>query len=141
MSGLGNSYELKALDAVFGDGRATGMPATVYLALFTATPSGAGGGTEVATGAYARPPVANNSTNFPNATSVSGIGTKKNGTQITFPQATASWGTPGFWAFFDALTAGSIVAWGIFTAPVAIASGETPIVLVGLLEIRVLETP
>ncbi len=139
MSGLGNTYELPLLDAVLGSNHGAAFPNTVYMALFTATPTGAGGGTEVATGSYTRIAVVNDSTNFANATSVSGVGTKTNATQILFPQATASWGTVSHWAFFDASTGGAIVVFGKFLTPTAIVAGDTPVVGAGVLQIRAVD--
>ncbi len=60
-------------------------------------------------GAFARASVTNNDTNFPAATSPGGVGTKKNGALITFPQATADWGTVTHWAMYDADPAGNLL--------------------------------
>jgi hypothetical protein len=99
--------ENKALDGRYG-GPDFVRPATVYVGLFTATPSDAGGGTEVSGGAYARVAVTNNSTNFPAAAS----GSKSNGTAITFPTLTANAGTAVAFGTFDASTAGNLMDWG-----------------------------
>lgn len=125
-------YENKHLDAAFGDNRATALfPATYYIALFTAAPTDAGGGTEVAGGAYARVAVTNNSTNWPNATSAQ----KKNGTAITFPTATASWGLVTHWGVYDALTVGNLGHWNALTTPVTVSSGMTPVFAINALVI------
>jgi hypothetical protein len=125
--GLGAVFENHVLDAILGAGYTT--VADVYVALFTATPTAAGGGTEVSGGAYARVTVANNATNWPAAAS----GSKSNGTIITFPTATAAWGTVTSFALFDAATAGNLICFGNLSASVAVASGQTPEFAVGAL--------
>jgi hypothetical protein len=120
----GDTYENKYLDAAFGDNRATALfPATVYAALFTAAPTDAGGGTEVAGGAYARVAVANTSANWPNAAG----GQKKNANTIQFPTATAAWGMATHWALMDALTAGAIIHWNALTSGLNVVAGMTPL--------------
>ena len=127
--GLGNTYENNVLDAVLGQGFT--KPATVYVALFTATPSSSGGGTEVSTSgtAYARVAVTNNATNWPNASS----GSKSNGTVVTFPTATGSWGTVTSWALFDAATGGTLICFGNLTSSIAVGSGQAPDFPIGTL--------
>ncbi|WP_404422924.1 hypothetical protein [Nibricoccus sp. IMCC34717] len=77
----------KALD-LFLSQAAFAPPATLYVALYTVAPTVGGGGTEVAGNGYARVAVTNNATNFPAASA----GAKSNGTAITFPNPTGSWG-------------------------------------------------
>lgn len=109
--------ELKVLDAVLGQ---TALPAiaTVYVALFSVTPTDAGGGTELATATspgYARVAVTNNTTNFPNASA----GAKTNGVDITFPVNTsggAAWVAAIAWGIFDASTGGNLLLWGAMTS-------------------------
>jgi hypothetical protein len=108
MAGKSDFLENAVLNKVFN---ATAFPATatVYLALFTAAPSDAGGGTEVSGNAYARAAVTANTTNFPTAST----GSISNGTAITFPQATPSgWGVVTHFGIFDASTAGNLLYWG-----------------------------
>ena len=112
--------ENKLLDHVLGAATYT-PPVTIYIALFTVAPSDTGGGTEVTDGSYARVAVTNNATNFPAASG----GTKSNGTVITFPQATANWGTVVAHAEMDAPTGGNYLYWGDLTVSKAINSGDT----------------
>lgn len=119
----GDVYENKYLDAAFGDNRSVLFPATVYVALFTAAPTDAGGGTEAVGGGYARVAVANTSANWPNAAG----GQKKNANTIQFPTATAAWGTVTHFAIMDALTAGAIIHWNVLTSALAVAAGMTPL--------------
>lgn len=129
----GDVFENKYLDAGLGTNRSTVMPATVYVALFTAAPTDAGGGTEVsaASTAYARVAVVNNSTNWPDAVASQ----KKNGTAIQFPEATAGWGTVTHFAIMDAATAGNIMHWGILGTSRVVASGEIPVFQINALVI------
>lgn len=122
-SGKSNYLELKLLDHVLGNTAYT-APGTVYVALFTTTPSGSGGGTEVSGGSYARVTVTNNTTNWPNASGGS-PGVKSNGTAITFPTATADWGTVTGFAIFDAASSGNMLYWGDVTTSKHINNGDT----------------
>ena len=124
MSGSLSDYlEAKLADGVLGGPDFT-HPATVWLALFTVTPADAGGGTECTGGSYARASTANNSTNWPAATGTSTV--KANGTAITFPTATAAWGTVVAWALFDAVTAGNLLFWGAVGTAKAVGINDTP---------------
>lgn len=119
-----NFLENAILDHVLGGGDYT-RPATVYVALFTDTNTqtqrDAGTVTEVSGSAYARVSVTNNSTNWPAASS----GSKSNGTAITFPTPTGSWGTVTAFGVYDASTAGNLLYHGDLTASQAVASGNT----------------
>jgi hypothetical protein len=110
----------RILDFLFGGGSYS-PAATLYIALFTAMPTVAGGGTEVTGGSYARAAVTNNSTNFPAATGR----TKSNALAITFAQATASWGTIVGAAIMDALTGGNMLDFAALDAPKVVANGDT----------------
>jgi hypothetical protein len=119
-----NTLELLMLDAVLGK-VAYVAPATVYVALFTTAPTSAGGGVECAGGSYARAAMTNNLTNWPSATG-GGPGSKSNGTAITFPTASAAWGTVAAFGIFDAASGGNLLYWGTLTTPRAVALGDTP---------------
>src|SRR5271163_3677013 len=124
MAGSKSVYlELAMLDHVFG-GPNYARPSSLYIALFTAAPTSAGGGTECSGGSYSRCSVTNNTTNFP-AASGSGPGTMANGTAFTFPQATASWGTVVAFAVFDAASAGNMLYWGLLTTSRLVATNDT----------------
>jgi len=122
--------ENELLDHVLGGGDYS-RPATVYVALFTVAPSDSGGGTEVSGGSYARVAVTNNATNWPAASG----GAKSNGTEIAFPEATASWGTVVAFAIFDAETGGNMLYWADLTTSKSIDSGDTAKFAVGDLDI------
>ena len=122
--------ELELLDHVLGNA-AYSAPATVYVALYTAAPTDAGGGTEVSGGSYARVAVTNNATNWPAAAA----GAKANGTDITFPEATANWGEVVAFAILDAESAGNFLYWADLTASKTINSGDTAKFAVGDLDV------
>jgi hypothetical protein len=90
-------------------------PATVYVALYTATPGPGGGGTEVSGGSYAR-----TACTF----SAASGGSLSNSANCTFPQATASWGTIAYFGIFDNATAGNLLYYGSLTASKTINSGD-----------------
>jgi len=135
MAGFSDFLEKELLDHVFGN-QAYSAPATLYLGLYTATPSDSGGGTEVSTSgtAYDRADITNNVTNFPVASGTNPT-LKSNGTVISFVQATASWGTVGWWGIFDANAAGNLLVWGPITTPKAIDTGDTASFAIGDLDI------
>ena len=107
-------------------------PATVYVALYNVAPDDAGaGGTEVSGGAYARKDVANNATNWPAAVG----GAKSNGVSVTFPQATAAWGTVVAFAVWDAAVGGNMLVSAALSASKAVQTGDTPVFGVGDLKV------
>lgn len=119
MSSFSDYLELELLDHVFGAAAYT-APATLYFALYTSAPSDTGGGTEVSGSNYSRVGVTNNATNFPAASS----GSKSNGTVITFPTPSGSWGTVTHMCILDASTAGNLLGWAPLTASQVVASGN-----------------
>lgn len=108
-----NFLETEILDHVFGGNPYT-APSTLYLALFTAAPSDAGGGTEVSGGAYARQAV---------TFTVTGD-TASNSAAVEFPTATASYGTVTHAAIFDAASGGNLLDWGALSVSKAIDTGD-----------------
>ena len=137
MSALSNYLENKLIDHIFR-GVAFTAPGTLYLGLFTAAPSDAGGGTEVSGGSYARVAITPNSTNFAN-TQNSGVGVSSgtggatsNLTTITFPSPSASWGLCTHIGMFDASTAGNLLYHGALTVSRTVDNGgPAPVVNIG----------
>lgn len=123
--------EGKVLDHLLGRTTYT-APVTVYVALYTSAPTDSGGGTEVSGGSYARVAVTNNATNWPAASG----GSKANGTAITFPEATADWGTVVAFGLFDAAIGGNLLYWGELSQNQAVNSGSTASFAIGALTIR-----
>jgi hypothetical protein len=110
-----NYLEDALLNEVF---RAVGYaaPATVYVALFTAAPGEAGGGTEVAGNGYARQAV---------AFGAPAGGIVSNPADVVFPEATpGAWGSITHFAIFDAAAAGNMLVYGTLDAPVQINAGN-----------------
>lgn len=93
--------------------------ATLRIALYTAAPSDAGGGTEVTGGSYARVSV----TAATGMNTASGGSISNNGA-ITFPTATASWGTVTHFGIFESGDT-NLLAWGALDASKTIGSGDT----------------
>lgn len=131
MAGSFSDYlENELLDHVFNNSAFTG-PTTLYVSLFTAAPTDAGGGTECTGGSYARVAVTANTTNFP----VASGGAVANGTTITFPTATADWGTCVAFGIHDAASAGNLLVWADLTANKTVSNGDTASFAVGDLDI------
>ncbi len=121
-----NYLQEALLNQVFGD-TAYSTPATLYVALSTTTPAENGTGfTEPSGNGYARVPVTNNTTSFPNATGGTGGSTKNNGAAITFTQSTGTgWGTVTYLGIFDALTGGNLLAYGALSQSYTIGGATT----------------
>lgn len=110
-----------ALDVRFG-GVASTAPASYFVGLSSTQPTNTGGNvTEPVVAGYGRVAVANNATNWPAASGR----TKSNGTAVSFPVPTVDWGTLGYFVLYDAVTGGTMRAWGQLAAPVAITIGAT----------------
>jgi hypothetical protein len=106
----------------------TTPPTNVYAGLLTAAPSDAGGGTEATGGSYARvQTVAKWGT--------PAAGAVANNVAVTFPTASASWGTVTHFALYTASTAGTMVAWGDLGTSKAVGNGDTPSFGIGTLTI------
>lgn len=131
MASLTDYAEKKLLDHLLGTASFT-QP-TVYVALFTAAPDDTGGGTEVSGGSYAR----QGGLSFDAATgSGAGSSTADNSNAITFPQATAGWGTVTHFALFDAASGGNMLAWGALSSNKTVQSGDTPEFSAGSLTVK-----
>lgn len=114
MAEMSNYLENKVLDHVLKNTSYT-SPTTVYLGLYTSDPTDAGSGTEVSGGSYARQAIS-----FAAASS----GSSASNADITFPQATASWGTVGYVGILDQLTSGNLLFHATLTTSKAIDSGD-----------------
>ena len=132
MSAASNYLENKLLDHVLKNTAYT-QPSALYLGLFTNT----GGDTsvnleagslinEVATGSYARQTI---------TFSAASSGTAITSATVTFPTATANWGTVTHVAILDASTGGNVLFWGQTTSSKLIETGDTFQVTAGNLTI------
>lgn len=121
MPGLFNASELSLLDVLFGG--TTFFPSTLYLAVSTTAPNEDGTGiTEPGGGiGYARVAVPNNGTTFDVAALNGDIAEKKNAVGLNFLAATGSWGTLTHWIFFDSLTGGIPLIFGVLNPTANIA--------------------
>ena len=117
MSAASDYLENEVLDHVLGNGTYT--PAgTIYVGLWTAD-DGLESGTltsEVSGGSYAR-----QSITFDAATG----GSADSAATVTFPAATANWGTITHVALMDASTGGNVLFHGSVTTSKTIESGDT----------------
>lgn len=114
MAEFSNYLENKILDHVLRNVSYT-SPTTVYVGLFTSDPTDAGSGTEVSGGSYARQSLS--------VTTASG-GIVTSSADVTFPQASASWGTISHIGLFDALTSGNLLMHTPVTTSKTIDSGD-----------------
>tara|TARA_R110000868_G_scaffold31877_3_gene116510 strand:+ start:4544 stop:4930 length:387 start_codon:yes stop_codon:yes gene_type:complete len=121
-----NTAETLVLNWLLTTGTAT-RPTAWYLALYTAAPGEAGGGTEVSTSgtAYVRKVA---------AFTVTGD-TASNSGAIEFPTATASYGTVTHCAVHDAVTGGNLIAYATLTTSKVISTGDILRVPIGDLDI------
>lgn len=135
MAGSKTNYlENALLDAVLG-GPAFSLPPTVYIALSTAAYADTATGasmSEVASGTgYTRVAITNNATNWPAASG----GVKANANAITFPVATAPWGTVQSFYICDAASGGNTLYGGDLATSRSVQSGDTTAFAVGALTI------
>jgi len=130
MAGMSDYLENQIIDHIFR-GATYGKPAGIHLALFTAAPTDAGGGTEVAGGAYARVDmVQGDTTNVGTGgetTAVASAGTSgqtSNANILTFPAPTANWGSISAIGVFDAAAAGNLLFWVSLATPKTVNNGD-----------------
>lgn len=114
MSQLSNYLEDALINAVLRNSSYT-SPATVYVALYTSNPNEDNSGTEVSGGSYARTAV---------TFGAPSNGTSTNSADVTFPTATASWGTVTHFGILDANAAGNLLFYGALTTSKTIGSGD-----------------
>jgi len=96
-------------------------PTTVYLGLYTGTPTDAGGGIEVSGAGYARQTI--------QFGAPSG-GVISNTSAVSFTATGGNYGTVVAVGIFDALTVGNLLAWGGITSAV-INDGDTLLFPIG----------
>jgi hypothetical protein len=90
-------------------------PTTVYVSLWTSDPTDAGSGTEVSGGSYARTAV---------TFAAPSNGVTTNDADVTFPTATALWGTVGWIGINDAATSGNLLYHSPLDTAKVIDSGD-----------------
>lgn len=127
MAALSDYAEKLLLDWMMTTGAAT-RPTTWFLALYTAPPSDAGGGTEVAGNGYARRPIAFAAASTPG-------GSTNNTAIVDFTAAGGNWGTVTHVGIHTAATGGSLLWHGAMAAPKTINDGDTLSFAVGAVNV------
>jgi hypothetical protein len=116
MAEMSNFLENALINATLRNTTYTSV-ATVYVSLWTSDPTDAGSGTEVSTSgtSYARTAV---------TFGAPSDGASTNSADVTFPTATASWGTVGWIGINDAATSGNLLYHTALDTAKAIDSGD-----------------
>jgi len=118
MGGFSDYWENKILDHIFGKGSYT--PPTIYMGLSTADPADDGSGLSEPSGnGYTRTQTS------PSNWNVASNGSLNNTADITFAQATGSWGTITHFALFDAASTGNMLAHGVLSQSKTIGNSDT----------------
>lgn len=122
MSAASNYLENKVLDHVLKN-TAYSQPSGLHIGLFTNTSGNAAANLEAGTltdevsgGSYGRQS---------GAFSAASGGSASTSATITFPAATANWGTITHVAVMDAATSGNVLFWGAVTTSKTIETGDT----------------
>lgn len=114
MAQMSNYLEQSLINATLRNTAFT-SPSTVYVALYTTDPTDADTGTEVSGGSYARQAV---------TFGAPSNGVTVNSGAVTFPTATASWGTIGWIGLRDASTGGNLLYHAPLSTAKTIGSGD-----------------
>ena len=124
MAELSDYMENKVIEVM----RATSFTAAAaYVALYTTDPTDADTGTEVSGGAYARQLA---------GLSVPSDGASSNAADITFPTATADWGTITHVGLRDAATVGNLYMHSILDVAKTVGTGDTFKINAGELDVN-----
>ena len=127
MAALSDYAEKLLLDVLMTTGTAT-RPTNWYVALFTAAPNDAGGGTEVSAGGYARQSVSFNDASSPG-------GTTSNSNEVSFTASGGDYGTVSHMGIFDASSSGNLLWHGALTASKTVADGDTLTFAIGNIDL------
>lgn len=131
--GMSDYLSNKLIDLIFR-GQAYTFPSSMWLAAMTATPTSAGGGTEVGGGVgYSREEIPSTLTDW-SGTQAAGSTVASNGTAgrisnnnaIDYSAPTGTWGDVGWAALKDASSSGNLMWWGALNSPKSIGVG-TPL--------------
>jgi hypothetical protein len=122
MGSKSDAYELEILKLTTGQATTlfTSTPMTPFLALYTADPTDSAAGTEVTGGSYARV-ACSGGTKW----AAPAAGSVTTNAVVTFPTATANWGTVTGFALMSAVTGGTMLMWGSLTAAKVVNNGDT----------------
>lgn len=114
MAAMSNYLENALINATLRNTSYTSV-ATVYVGLFTSDPTDADSGTEVSGGSYAR-----QSATF----GAPSNGASTTSADVTFPTATADWGTVTHFGIYDASTSGNLLYHGALNNSKNIQTGD-----------------
>jgi len=114
MAEMSNFLENALINATLRNTTYT-SPATVYVSLWTSNPTDAGSGTEVSGGSYARTAV---------TFGAPSDGVTTNNADVTFPTATASWGTVGWIGINDSTSGVNLLYHTALDTAKAIDTGD-----------------
>lgn len=129
MGSFANFWEDEILDHLFMKGSYT-MPTNLWIGLSTADPTDdASGLAEPSGNNYSR--VQTDGDDW----DASSGGATANATDVTFPEASGSWGTLTHFAIFDAASEGNMVAHGSLSVSKEIGSGDTAKFAAGELDV------
>lgn len=138
MAKLSDHLEAKLLDHIYNE-IAYASPTTIYVALYTTDPTDADTGTEVSGGSYARVLVNPSGGGAPEWNVAVVDGTRHavdNQEDITFPTATAAWGTLTHVGIHDHITAGNLLHHGPLASSQVVGDGGIFKFLAGDLNLR-----
>lgn len=116
MTALSNYLEAALVNHILRNTAYTSPGTSIYVALFTSDPTDAGTGTEVSGNNYSRVQVT--------AWDAPTDGATSNTNVITFPAASASWGTVTHVGIFDAATNGNLLFHGALSTSKAIDTSD-----------------
>jgi len=129
MAALSDHAENLVLNWLMTSGTAT-RPTAWYVALYTAAPNDAGGGTELTGNGYSRQTVA-----FDTASGTGG--TTSNSGAVTFTAAGGDWGTITHMAIHDAASAGNLLWHGALSASKTITDGDSLEFAIGNIDLTI----
>lgn len=129
MAALSDYSEKLILDYLMTTGSAT-RPTNWYVALYTAAPNDAGGGTELSGSGYAR-----ESVTFAAATS--GTGTTSNSGAVVFTADGGDWGSVTHMGIHDATSSGNLLWHGALAAAKTVLDGDSLEFAVGNIDLTV----
>lgn len=126
MSALSDYLEAQILNHTLRGIAMATPPTNVYVALFTAAPSDAGGGSELTGSGYARVAVPGVAGSWSVPVAGAGASVCTNAVIISFPTATANWAGPiTHVGLFDAATGGNLLYHGALVSSKTVNSGDT----------------
>lgn len=134
MANATDYLENELVKHIFRTGSFT-KPSNLYIALFTAAPSDAGGGTEVTATGYSR--VANNPLDANWAATSGTNGVTSNVGAINFGTWSTGPTTVTHFAIMDASTSGNMLIWGALTSSKTVNAGDSFSIPAGSLTVTV----